>query len=63
MARDAYILRLCNELKVPAAIVLGGGYARNTEDTVEIHLNTIRVVTQLMKGEIRPETPHNKDLS
>ena len=47
MARDAYILRLCNELKVPAAIVLGGGYARNTEDTVEIHLNTIRVVTQI----------------
>jgi hypothetical protein len=30
---------------------------------VEIHLNTIRVVTQLIKGEIRPETPHNKDLS
>jgi acetoin utilization deacetylase AcuC-like enzyme len=57
MARDAYILRLCNELKIPAAIVLGGGYARNTEDTVEIHLNTIRVVTQLMNGEIQPETP------
>lgn len=63
MARDAYILRLCNELKVPTAIVLGGGYARNTEDTVEIHLNTIRVVTQLMKGELQPETPHNEDLS
>lgn len=63
MARDAYILKLCTELKVPAAIVLGGGYARNTEDTVEIHLNTIRVVTQLMKGEMRPEIPHNEDLS
>ena len=57
MARDAYILRLCYELKVPAAIVLGGGYARNTEDTVEIHLNTIRAVTQLMKGKLQPETP------
>lgn len=50
MARDAYILGLCKELKLPTAIVLGGGYARKLEDTVEIHLNTIRVVIQLMIG-------------
>lgn len=62
MARDAYILGLCNELKVPTATVLGGGYARNTEDTVEIHLNTIRVVTYLLSAEKRPETPSRDEL-
>ncbi len=58
LARDAYVLGLCKELQIPTAIVLGGGYARNTEDTVEIHLNTIRVVAQLIKANKRPETPH-----
>jgi acetoin utilization deacetylase AcuC-like enzyme len=50
LRRDAYVLSLCNELKVPTAIVLGGGYARNTEDTVAIHLNTIRAVVELIEG-------------
>jgi hypothetical protein len=26
---------------VPVAITLAGGYARNTEDTVRIHINTV----------------------
>jgi hypothetical protein len=26
---------------VPVAITLAGGYARNTEDTVRIHMNTV----------------------
>jgi len=50
LRRDAYVLRLCNELKVPTAIVLGGGYARNAEDTVAIHLNTIRALVELTEG-------------
>ena len=50
MKRDAYVLGLCFEQKIPAAIVLGGGYAINVDDTVEIHLNTIRVVLQLLKS-------------
>ena len=49
MERDAYILRLCKELKVPTAVVLGGGYAKNTQDTVDIHLNTIKVAIHLMR--------------
>lgn len=50
LRRDAYVLRMCNELKVPTAIVLGGGYARNSEDTVAIHLNTIRALVELTEG-------------
>jgi acetoin utilization deacetylase AcuC-like enzyme len=49
MERDAYILGLCHELEVPTAIVLGGGYARNTHDTVDIHLNTVKVAIEVMK--------------
>ncbi len=49
MDRDAYVLKLCVDRSVPVAIVLGGGYAPNIDDTVDIHLNTIRVVDRLLK--------------
>lgn len=49
MDRDVYVLRLCAKLSIPVAIVLGGGYAPNIDDTVEIHLNTVRVVNRLLK--------------
>lgn len=49
MDRDAYVLELCARLSIPVAIVLGGGYAPNIDDTVEIHLNTVRVVNRLLK--------------
>lgn len=49
MDRDVYVLRLCAKRSIPVAIVLGGGYAPNINDTVEIHLNTVRVVNRLLK--------------
>jgi acetoin utilization deacetylase AcuC-like enzyme len=49
MDRDAYVLGLCAKLSIPVAIVLGGGYAPDMDDTVEIHLNTVRVVNRLLK--------------
>ena len=59
MARDAYILGLCRELKSPTAVVLGGGYARNTADTVEIHLNTIRVLNRFLKNPDQEKAAYN----
>ncbi|UCD90133.1 MAG: histone deacetylase [Desulfobacterales bacterium] len=50
--RDAYVLRVCAEVDIPTAIVLGGGYAPNIDDIVEIHLNTIRVVHKLLKADV-----------
>ncbi len=35
--RDEFIIKKCVERNVPVAILLAGGYAFNTEDTVEIH--------------------------
>jgi Histone deacetylase domain. len=40
--RDRIIIESARKLKIPIAIVLGGGYAPEIEETVQIHLNTIR---------------------
>lgn len=45
--RDEFIIRACGERNVPIAILLAGGYALNTKDTVEIHCNTCRVALEL----------------
>lgn len=52
MERDTYVLGKCFEIGIPTAIVLGGGYTRNIDDIVEIHLNTIRVVHKLLKVDV-----------
>ena len=57
MDRDAYVLGLCAKLSIPVAIVLGGGYAPDIDDTVEIHLNTVRVVNRLLKRMHSPNKP------
>jgi acetoin utilization deacetylase AcuC-like enzyme len=45
--RDKFIISKCIERDVPIAIVLAGGYAVNTEDTVEIHCNTCKIALEL----------------
>lgn len=41
--RDAFVIETAGKSRVPLVITLAGGYARNTDDTVEIHCNTVRV--------------------
>jgi acetoin utilization deacetylase AcuC-like enzyme len=41
--RDAFVIASAAQARVPLAITLAGGYARRTDDTVEIHCNTVRV--------------------
>ena len=38
--RDDLVFGECKKHGVPVAALLGGGYARNTDDTVTIHVNT-----------------------
>jgi len=45
--RDEFVISQCIERSVPIAIVLAGGYAVNTEDTVEIHCNTCKIALEL----------------
>ena len=41
--RDAMVLEACREIGVPVAITIAGGYGRSLDDTVRVHLNTLRV--------------------
>jgi acetoin utilization deacetylase AcuC-like enzyme len=41
-ARDRLVFDLARECGAGVAVVLAGGYAREVEDTVEIHCNTVR---------------------
>jgi acetoin utilization deacetylase AcuC-like enzyme len=43
--RDAIVLELCREVGVPVAITIAGGYGRDLGDTVEAHVNTVRVAS------------------
>lgn len=49
-ARDWRVLTACRDVGAPVAITLAGGYARNTGDTVDIHVETMRVAAQLRQA-------------
>jgi acetoin utilization deacetylase AcuC-like enzyme len=44
--RDQMVFDLCYQSGLPVAVVMGGGYARQINDTVDIHLQTIRIAAQ-----------------
>jgi acetoin utilization deacetylase AcuC-like enzyme len=48
-SRDRMVLEGCARRGVPAAVTLGGGYARRLEDTVQIHLTTCRLALALAR--------------
>lgn len=45
--RDSFVLETLRDLGVSVAIVLAGGYARNTDDTISIHVATVRTAFEL----------------
>lgn len=45
--RDRRVLEACRGLGIPVAISMAGGYARDTEDTVDIHVRTLRIAAGL----------------
>jgi acetoin utilization deacetylase AcuC-like enzyme len=47
--RDRRVLDGCAERGIPVAVTLAGGYARNHEDTVRIHVLTCRLALALAK--------------
>jgi acetoin utilization deacetylase AcuC-like enzyme len=40
--RDDLVINYCRDKNIPLVIVLAGGYASDTEDTVRIHVNTCK---------------------
>ena len=43
--RDAMVIDLCREVGVPVAITIAGGYGRDIDDTVAIHVETARIAS------------------
>lgn len=44
--RDRLVFERCARANLPVATVMGGGYARDIRDTVDIHLQTVRVAAE-----------------
>jgi acetoin utilization deacetylase AcuC-like enzyme len=47
--RDELVIHGAQQEKTPVAVVLGGGYAEDVNDTVEIHCNTARVLNNIVR--------------
>ena len=41
--RDRFVFDACRQAGLPAVVVMGGGYARDVQDVVDIHAETIRL--------------------
>lgn len=46
--RDELVLRHCQELDIPVAVTMGGGYSERMADIVEAHCNTFRTAFHLL---------------
>ena len=44
--RDVMVLDACREVGIPVAITIAGGYGRNIQDSVAVHLNTVRIASE-----------------
>jgi len=53
--RDKVVIENARRLKIPVAVVLAGGYAAEIMDTVDIHLNTVRIAQRVQR--VFPEAP------
>lgn len=49
-ARDALVLDECVRRHIPVAVAMAGGYARDIDDTVAIHANTVLTASRLVQG-------------
>ncbi len=53
--RDKLVIENARRLGIPVAVVLAGGYALDIKDTVDIHLNTVRIAQRVQR--IFPASP------
>jgi acetoin utilization deacetylase AcuC-like enzyme len=43
--RDGIVIAACREVGIPIAVTIAGGYGREPEDTLRVHLNTVGVAS------------------
>jgi acetoin utilization deacetylase AcuC-like enzyme len=46
--RDKMVLEACRDRGIPVAVTMAGGYARNVEDTVNVHFQSIKRAADLL---------------
>lgn len=46
--RDYFVLDSCRAVGIPVAITIAGGYGRNIDDTVRVHLNTVGIAASFV---------------
>jgi len=49
--RDRMVLEGCQERGIPVAVTMAGGYAREVEDTVDIHFQTVKRASDVLRAE------------
>jgi len=49
--RDKMVLEHCQAAGLPIVITMAGGYARNVNDTVDVHFQTIRAAVERPIGD------------
>ncbi|GAB5490092.1 MAG: histone deacetylase [Phototrophicaceae bacterium] len=47
--RDKLVLEMCRSEDIPVAVTMGGGYAEDVHDIVDIHAQTIRIATEFVR--------------
>ena len=45
--RDRMVFGFCRRAGIPVAITMAGGYSRRIQDTVDIHLQTVRIAAEM----------------
>jgi acetoin utilization deacetylase AcuC-like enzyme len=48
--RDKMVLESCRDRGIPVAVTMAGGYARDVEDTVDVHLQSIKRASDLLQA-------------
>ena len=51
--RDELVFSAAKQRGIPVGVTLAGGYARDTADTVRIHMNTVVAARDVSDGAIR----------
>ena len=52
--RHRLVLEACAARGAPVVVLLAGGYAARTGDTVRIHCNTVKVARDLLRTTLSP---------
>jgi acetoin utilization deacetylase AcuC-like enzyme len=57
--RDRLVFQHCREAGIPVAVTMSGGYARQVQDTVDIHFQTVRAAVLFSDGRSLAEAVRN----